>query len=236
MAITDAYAHCGLRKYRPVADLDAVMDRNGVQRTVIAQHLGEYDNSYIESLVRARPNRFAGVFLVDWNSPGALDAITRWKQTGAFAGIRFPSDSILSHAPLWQWAAQLKLHIVVSAPFPKPVVDALSHFASHNSRTSIVLTHLGTPLLAGHRNVFVQISGMHKIGKPPYTGLVPQISELRRRFGWARLLYGSNYPVMEKDEIYAAEIDLLRSGKLGIPEKEIPMVMNENALRLWFPH
>ena len=235
MAITDAYAHCGLRKYRPIADLDAVMDRHGVARTVIAEHLGEYDNSYIQGIVQARPQRFAAAFMVDLASPRATDDVTRWKETGAFRGIRFPSESILTHGPLWQWAAQLKLHIIVSAPFPKPVTDALSAFAAHNPKTQLVLTHLGTPELANRRNIHVQISGMHKASKLPYTDLVPQIQELRRRYGWARLLYGSNFPVMETEEIYAAEIDLLRSGRLGIAEKEIPEVMNGNAARLWFP-
>ena len=234
MIITDAYAHCGLRKYKPVADLDACMDGHGVSRTVLAEHLGEYDNSYIESVVKARPKRFAGVFLVDLANPKAADEVRRWKETGAFRGIRFPSESLLTHPALWQWAAQLGLHFVVSAPFPKPVTEALSTFASHNRRTQIQLTHLGTPALAERRNVHVQISGMHKLGKPPYTELIPQIQELHRRYGAERLLYASNFPVMETWEAYATEIDLLRTGRLGIPEKDVPLVMNANAERMWF--
>lgn len=234
MMITDAYAHCGLRKYRPVAELDGYMDRHGVSRTVLAEHLGEYDNSYIESVVKARPKRFAAAFLVDLANPKAADEIRRWKETGAFRGIRFPSESLLTHPALWQWAAQLKLHLVVSAPFPKPVTDALSTFASHNPRTQIQLTHLGTPALAERRNVHVQISGMHKVGKLPYAELIPQIQELYRRYGPERLLYASNFPVMETEEIYTAEMDLLLSGRLGIPERDMPLVMNANAERLWF--
>ena len=234
MIITDAYAHCGLRKYKPVADLDAYMDRHGVSRTVLAEHLGEYDNSYIETVVKARPKRFAGVFLIDLANPKAADEIRRWKETGAFRGIRFPSESLLTHPALWQWAAQLQLHLVVSAPFPKAVTEALSTFAGHNPKTQIQLTHLGTPALAERRNVHVQISGMHKLGKAPYTELIPQIQELYRRYGAERLVYASNFPVMETEEAYAAEIELLRSGRLGIPEKAIPLVMNANAERLWF--
>ncbi len=234
MIITDAYAHCGLRKYKPVADLDGYMDRHGVSRTVLAEHLGEYDNSYIESVVKARPRRFAGVFLVDLANPKAADEVRRWKETGAFRGIRFPSESLLTHRPLWQWAAQLGLHLVVSAPFPRPVIDALSTFASHNRRTQFQLTHLGTPELAARRNVHVQISGMHKMGKPPYTELLPQIQELYRRYGAARLVYASNFPVMETEEAYAADIELLSAGRLGIPARDIPLVMNANAERLWF--
>ncbi len=114
------------------------------------------------------------------------------------------------------------------------MTEALSTFAAHNPKTQIQLTHLGTPALAERRNVHVQISGMHKLGKAPYADLVPQIQELYRRYGAERLVYASNFPVMETEEAYAAEIDLLRSGRLGIPEKDAPRVMNGNAERLWF--
>jgi hypothetical protein len=44
--ITDAYAHCGLRKYKPVEALRAIIKENGVSRTVLVAHRGEYDHSY----------------------------------------------------------------------------------------------------------------------------------------------------------------------------------------------
>lgn len=234
MPITDAYAHCGLRKYRPVEQLDPVMDRHGVVRTVLAEHLGEYDNSYIESLVKARPQRFAGVFLVDHQSPRASDDITRWAKTGAFRGIRFPSATVLTHRPLWDWAAQLGLHLVVSAPFPPAETAAINAFAADHPQTTLQLTHLGGPGFEKRENIIVQISGMHKEGKAPYGELVPRIGALYNTLGPKRLVYGSNFPVMEEESVYALEIDLLKSGRLGIPERDIEAVMNSNAQRLWF--
>lgn len=234
MVITDAYAHCGLRKYRPVEQLDPVMDRHGVVRTVFAQHLGEYDNAYLQSLVEQRPARFAAVFLVDHTQARAQDDVTRWAKTGAFRGIRFPSATILTHRPLWQWAAQLGLHLVVSAPFPKAETEAICAFAADHPKTTLQLTHLAGPGFERQPNVIVQISGMHKEGKPPYTELVPRIRALYDTLGPARLVYASNFPVMEEESIYAAEIELLRSGKLGIPTKDAEPIMNTNAQRLWF--
>lgn len=234
MAITDAYAHCGLRKYRPVEQLDAVMDRHGVVRCVLAQHLGEYDNAYLQSLVEQRPTRFAAVFLVDHTAPRAIDEISRWAKTGAFRGIRFPSATILTHRALWQWAAQLGLHLVVSAPFPKAETEAICAFANDHPKTTLQLTHLAGPGFEKHTNITVQISGMHKEGKPPYAELVPRIRALYDTLGPARLVYASNFPVMEEESIYAAEIELLRSGKLGIPTKDAEAIMNANAQQLWF--
>ncbi len=234
MPITDAYAHCGLRKYKPVEDLDAVMDRHGVARTVIAEHLGEYDNSYIESIVKKRPDRFAGVFLVDLDAPAAVDDITRWTKTGAFRGIRFTSASVLTHRRLWEWSAQLGLHLVVSAPFPAAETAAINAFAADHPRTTLQLTHLGGPGFEKRPNIVVQISGMHKEAQMPYSGLEKRIGALYDTLGPRRLVYGSNFPVMVEEKIYAAEIELLRTGKLGIPAREMGDVMNGNAERLWF--
>ncbi|MBI4892730.1 MAG: amidohydrolase [Acidobacteria bacterium] len=234
MPITDAYAHCGLRKYKPVEDLDAVMDRYGVARTVIAEHLGEYDNSYIASIVKKRPQRFAGVFLVDVDAPAAMDDITRWTKTGAFRGIRFTSATVLTHRKLWDWAAQLGLHLVISSPFPAAETAAINAFASDHEKTTLQLTHLGGPGFEKRPNIVVQISGMHKESQAPYSGLEKRIGALYDTLGPRRLVYGSNFPVMVEESIYKSEIELLRSGKLGIPEKEMGAVMNGNAVRLWF--
>jgi L-fuconolactonase len=242
--ITDAYAHCGLRKYKPVEALRAIMKDNGVSRTVVVQHRGEYDHSYIEAIVRAEPSVFAGVFLVDLDSPRAMDEVTKWTERGIFRGIRLPAPSLSTHRPLWVWAAQLKLNFIVDE---RPLEHAapLAAFAKEFPRTPITFTHLAQPdpqkpaipalkLLAASPNVHVQVSGMHSAGKPPYSNLVPWITALLEHLGPKRLLYGSNYPVMREDSVYREEIGLTRTGKLGIPLDAASTVMNDNAVRLWF--
>ena len=86
--ITDGYSHCGLSKWRPVEDVDRVMNRFGVPRAVLAQHLGEFDNTYIEEIVAARPDRFAGAFVIDTESDDASHALAHWAGRGVFRGIR----------------------------------------------------------------------------------------------------------------------------------------------------
>ena len=92
MNITDGYSHCGLSKWRPLEDVDRVMDRFHVERAVLAQHLGEFDNTYIEMVVRARPERFAGVFLVDTDSADARDAHHQ-RKFATFHRKRRPGDA-----------------------------------------------------------------------------------------------------------------------------------------------
>lgn len=243
MDIVDSYAHCGLRKYKPYADLDRVMRASGVTRAVLAQHRGEYDHSYIEGIVKAEPERFAGVFLVDLESPAAMDDVTRWASRKTFRGIRLPVESLRTHRNLWVWAAQLRLHFVVDGGLTASA-PLLAEFAKQLPETAVQITHMAGPRnptemipvlrLSERSNIRIQVSGMHMFGQPPYDGLVPWIEILHRTFGENRLLYASNFPVMKDDSLYREEIDLLRSGKLGIPESAIGKVMHDNAARLWF--
>jgi L-fuconolactonase len=238
--ITDAYAHCGLRKYRPYEDLDRIMKAAGVKRAVLVQHHGEFGNGYIESIVRREPARFRGVFMVDIGARGAMDEITRWGGRGWFRGIRFASSTIAQHRPLWDWAATLGLHIIADRPVEE-VAAPLAQFAADHPANRVVITHLGYApegtgiwTLAAQPNVMVQISGMHAYAGLPYAELRPWIERLFETFGAERLMYGSNYPVMGEQVVYEQEIFLLREGRLGVPAAAVPAVMDANARRVWF--
>lgn len=246
--ITDAYAHCGLRKYKPVEDLRNMMDATGVRRAVLVQHRGEYDHHYIEDIVRANPDRFAGVFLVDHDSAKGVDDVTRWAQRGSLRGIRLAAETLATQRTLWVWAAQLGLHFVVDGEVVERAAD-LEQFARQHPRTTIIFTHLMHPLvkespdfgthrrllaLAQRPNVMVQVSGMHLFSKPPYAELAPWVETLYKRFGPKRLMYASNFPVMKTDAVYRLELELVSGGKFGIPPEALAAVMNDNAVRVWF--
>lgn len=241
MDVVDAYAHCGIRKYKPYAELDAAMRAGGVARCVICEHRGEYDHSYIESVIRKEPERFRGVFLVDLDKADAIDDVTRWARPlsakSAFSGIRLPVESLRTHRKLWLWAAGLGLNLVVDGDIANGV-PLLDQFAREMPRTTIQITHLAqlkdVRALAARPNVHIQISGMHQFGHPPYKELRPVVEKLWREFGASRLLYASNFPVMGDNAVYLKEIELLRSGELGIPASAAKQVMHDNATRLWF--
>src|SRR5207244_3974538 len=86
--VIDAYAHCGVSKYLPVEQVRSVMDGAGIERAVLCQHLGEYDNTYLESVVRAEPDRFTAVALVDGIADGWRRELEAVAETGAFRGLR----------------------------------------------------------------------------------------------------------------------------------------------------
>ena len=248
--ITDGYSHCGLSKWRPVEDVDRVMDRFGVPRAVLAQHLGEYDNTYIEQIVAARPERFAGVFVVDTKADDAQDALAHWAGKEIFRGIRILARSLDTNPDIWREAVRLGLNIIACDESTLvPYIDSLRNFLSRQPDTRMVLSHFGlwnciepadSPnyesilSLADYPGTFLQVSGFHMFTRYPYGEMTPLVERAFETFGPERLLYGSNYPVMEDDAIYGKEIELVGSGEFGVPADAVEQVMNRTAFKLWF--
>lgn len=248
--ISDGYAHCGLSRYRPIEDVQQIMKRFGVRRSVLVQHLREYDNSYIERIVAANPETFAGVMHLDVETPNVLQQLDELGQRGHFRGIRLLAPTLETHLEIWQRAAQLNLHIVIyDEPTLAHRAQQLAQFANEHPHTQLILSHLGmldlaeTPGYSNHKeicdlgnlsNVLVQLSGFHMFAKPPYEQLVPVVKSLVEAFGPQRLYYGSNYPVMKDEVVYGQEIALLQTGRLGVPIDDIEWVMAKTADQLWF--
>ena len=246
----DAYAHCGVSKYRPLPELEKAMSLARVTRAVLVQHLGEFDNSYIEGIVVQDPKKFAGVCLVDYTDPGATRDLRRWASTGNIRGTRFLLESLESNEPLWREAVELELNIVVYDPdgIASRVGDLIA-FMERNPDACVILSHLGVPNqdsdpgLRRHREilnlseyprVFFQVSGMHMFCAYPYREMWPIIEQGSESFGADRMLWGGNYPVVGTDEDYIREVEQVRSGGLPIPPGDLSKVTSETALKLWF--
>lgn len=250
MEIIDAYAHCGLSKYEPIEKVREVMAAAGVSRAVLVQHLGEFDNSYIGSVVESDPEHFAGVMLVDHRAADAADALERWAAGGHFQGIRLTAEAIGESPKLLSLAADLSLAIVLYAPEGiRPAVPILEKELETAPFTRLVITHLGNPSvskgvvadsardvfrLARFANAYLQVSGMKMFDPYPHEALYPLIADAYTHFGPGRLLWGSNYPVVGSQADYEADLRLLLDGQLPIPAESIPKLAGENAARLWF--
>ncbi len=248
--IIDAYCHCGVSKYRPIEDVRRVMERFGVARTVLIQHLGEYDNSYIGGIVAAQPDRFAGVFTIDTEAADARDSLARWARQGVFRGIRLLGRTLDASPELWEQAADLGLNIVVyGEPTLSLHAGSLADFLGRHPRSRLILSHFGVLVrsespgfgswdrilsLADCPNAFMQVSGMHMFAPYPYAELVPLVRRALSSFGPGRLLYGSNYPVVGEDSVYGQELDLLLEGQFGIPSDTAEDVVGRTARKLWF--
>lgn len=249
MEFIDAYAHCGLSKYKPLAELEQAMRRAKVDRAVLVQHLGEYDNTYIQEVVTTNPRKFAGVCLVNYTKDDACDKLRQWAKTGKFRGVRLLMESLESDRALWKEAVNLDFNIVVD---PEGVVGRLGlliDFLEENPTAVVILSHMGVlnskedPEFVRYRsifglgqypNVYFQVSGMHEFVPYPYKPLWPIVSQALESFGADRMLWGGNYPVVGSDEDYVREVELIRSGTLPISSNVLHKVTSTTALRVWF--
>jgi predicted TIM-barrel fold metal-dependent hydrolase len=244
----DGYSHCGVSKYRPAEDVLAAMRAAGVERAVLCQHLGEYDNSYLAGVVRRHPQTFAAVCLVDPSGSTAVAELEKWHATGAFRGVRLYAGWLDEYASLWARAVELGLTFVIyaseGAAFAAPPV---ARFMSAHPDARVVMTHLGNPQLRDGRptdtellrlaefgGVFVQLSGLSMFCAYPHAELDELIRATVREFGTQRIYWGSNYPVCGGDAEYVRDLRFVQAGAWGLTAEQIVDVTERTAERLWF--
>jgi len=250
MEIIDAYAHSGLSKYEPIEKVRATMAAGGVSRAVLVQHLGEFDNSYIGSIVASDPEHFAGVLLVNHGDEYVAETLGEWVASANFQGLRLTAEALVAKPELFALAGNLGLVIVLSAPQGiRPIFSRLQRELQSAPFSRLVVTHLGNPSLIGSKlddtardvlelaefsNVYLQLSGMKMFCPYPHKPLYPLIAQAVDAFGMNRILWGSNYPVVGTQEDYAADLRLLLDGRLPVPGEAIVSIAGKNAKRLWF--
>jgi predicted TIM-barrel fold metal-dependent hydrolase len=247
-SVIDAYMHCGVSKYRPIGDVLDVMRHSDVQRSVLVQHMGEYDNSYLAKAVEEHSGVFAAVALVD---PGGdwLRTINDLAEGGRFRGLRVDSAMVTAAPALCTTALQLKLNLVVYLDNPTPaLISALRCLVDRDLPGGIVLSHFGGIVREGNRaalrpaglelasypRVFVTLSGQSMFCSYPYGELDAGVEALILAFGTDRVMWGSNYPVCGDAEAYRRDLGLIRPGAWGLKLEQVEQVVHKTAELVWF--
>ena len=88
MTVVDTHCHAGLNWFEPVETLLHQMDANAVDKAVLIQHMGNYDNTYLLECARRFPGRFAVVVLVDTSQTDATVALARIHRRTGMDGVR----------------------------------------------------------------------------------------------------------------------------------------------------
>jgi L-fuconolactonase len=247
---TDAYAHCGLSKYEPIESLCAVLAAACVQRAVLVQHLGEFDNRYIADIARHDPHRFAAVGMIDPARADLHDSLHELSENLGCRGVRLTANMVSVNPGLLDLATRVGLHVMLWAPDGLTAYSgALEAALERAPETRLVISHLGTPReeesptftifeslkqLSRYPHVYVLVSGMKMSCPFPHEPLYPLIEQVIELFGPRRLMWGSNFPVVGGLVDYRADLGLLLEGKLPIGREDIQAVAGGNARRLWF--
>lgn len=247
--IIDGYSHCGTSKFLPVEDVLAVMRHSGIDRAMLCQHFGEYDNRYLESVVRRYPDRFRATCLVDPAASSSAIDLRHLHATGCFQGMRGTADTVVKCFDLCVEVLSRGMNLVLYAPEGiSGTVQVIRRLAQTNSGGRIVISHLGTPRiqagrltsgnelldLASERNIDIQLSGLSMFCAYPYTPLHGFIKDVITAFGAERVLWGSNFPVSGGREEYLRDLMFVRSNQLGLNQEQIDHILGKTAERVWF--
>lgn len=221
------------RDFLPV-DLAPLIDAAAIGRTIAVQAAPtEAETHYLLELARHTP-AIAGV--VGWSDLAAPDApvrIARLAEDPLLVGLRpmmqdmADPDWMLS-LPVAAALAAMQAHGLVFDALVRPhQLSRLIVLAERHPGLAIVLDHCGKPAiatgafqpwaadvaaLAERRNVRVKLSGLATEARPGWTVgmLEPYVAHVLAAFGPNRVLWGSDWPVLNRTADYAAWVSTSR--------------------------
>ena len=233
------------------------MQANGVDRSVLIQPLDRgWDCADLGSVVKAHPNKFVAVCRVDPTSKSAPDALSRWVEKHGFRGLHlsphrdqpgtdwFADRSVVD--PLLERASRLKLPISLEFDLSrsrhiegvlerhqKDLDVCIDHVAGVSVDEPFVLKRL--LLLARYPRVYVKLSDIWSRSKQdyPYRDTYDLVWTLYHSFGPSRLLWGSDFPNVERRVGYAKALSLFRQEIPWLADEDRRWILGKTALKLW---
>jgi L-fuconolactonase len=232
----------------------ALMRAHGVEKTVIIQVIHyRWDNSYLADVLRKYPQYFKGVARVNPEDPAAPDHLARWMALPGFHGVRIsPAGDARGDwirgplmPPLWQRCLELGVPMTVLAPVTRmPDVAAL---VDKFPDLTVVIDHMADcPVdrpeelrkllaLARYPKVFVKISHTWSLSKQPYpyADAQEQVKRLYDVFGPQRLMWGTDWPLVERHCGYAKALALVRDEMKFLSEEDKSWILSKTVERVW---
>ena len=263
MVIVDTHCHATPYWYEPVEILVKQMELNGVDRAVLIQIIGWFDNTYPLECMRQYPGRFSVVTCVDTDQPDAPDKLEEWTKKGA-EGIRLrPITRSPGSDPLAIWRKASDLGVPVSC------VGTLSQYADPEFEgiikelpgLKIIIEHLAgvggmfgeqgadPPYdayrrvleLSKYSNTYMKVPGLGEISKRampvktpfPFEDAPPLIEMAIEAFGGDRLMWGSDFPPSAGREGYANTLKLPRENVTFPNQGAKDMIFGGTAASIW---
>lgn len=234
-----------------------LMRAHGVERTVIIQVIHyRWDNSYLADVLRRYPQYFQGVARVNPEDPEAPEHLARLMALPGFHGVRIsPAGDARGDwirgplmGPLWKRCHELRVPMTVLAPVTRmPDVAAL---VEKFPDLTVVIDHMADcPLdqpqelrklraLARYPKVFVKISHTWSLSREPYPyrDAQEQVKRLYDVFGPQRLMWGTDWPLVERHCGYAKALALVRDEMKFLTEEDKSWILSKTVERVWpFP-
>jgi L-fuconolactonase len=233
-----------------------LMSANGVEKTVIV-HVIHYrwDCRYAGDTIRAHPDKFMGDCRVDPRSDRAVEELNHWVRDYGFHGVRLSPATDASGDwindrkrmdRIWGRAAELKIPMCILCPVAR-LPDVERVIARHRDSLDVCIDHMADcPIdkpqelkkllrLARYPRVFVKISHLWLLSKQayPYRDTHDQVHRLYDAFGPQRLMWGTDWPGVEKFCGYAKALALYRDEIRFFTSEDRRWILGATALKLW---
>lgn len=228
----------------------------GVSRAVIIQgsaDAGEYD--YMRECVRRYPGRFALVGYVDPREPSATDYIRTCRDRG-LSGVRVPvagtpRENLFADprgTTVWEAAEERGIVLCLylqahQAPWAKAMLERFPG-------ARVTIDHFGLPLENGHPaphlirritdlarfpNVHVKLSAFPVVSREPYphADSLDLARTLLDTFGAHRLLWGTDFPYIQRQCGYKPGLELLTEHAKDLSETDRGRLLGDTARGLF---
>lgn len=246
-------AHPPERDATPEMLLD-LMRANGVAKTVIIQVIHyRYDNSYLAHVLKQYPQYFQGVSRVDPLDAAAPDHLARLVQEQGFRGVRLsPAGNATGDwihgplmPPLWKRCEELKVPMTLLAPITRiPEIETL---IARFPDLTVVIDHMADCpvdrpkelekliVLQRYPKVFVKISHTWSLSHEPYPYLDAQelVKRLYHAFGPQRLMWGTDWPIVEPKSTYARSLSVVRDDMKFLNAEDKSWILSRTVERVW---
>lgn len=257
--IVDTHCHASLDWFEPIETLLFQMDTYGVDKAVLVQHGGEYDNSYLLQCAEQHSGRFAVTGLVDSKLPDAPQTLAAWHARGVGSVRLFAPTDIGGGDPIALWRKAAELGMPVSSPSNALEVTAPSFQALIRELPDlvIIIEHYGFLRLAADQrtdgydkllelarfpNVTMKIHGLGELMPRPYplthptfdTAQAPDhIDRAMQAFGADRLMLATDWPPSAAREGYPNVLSHLKAYLSRYSAEQQAAVLGSTAERVF---
>jgi L-fuconolactonase len=242
------------RRFDP-ADLEPLRERAGIERTVVVQAAPTVDETrYLLEMARHEPSIAGVVGWVPLLSPTAAEVIEGFAQEPKFKGVRpmlqdLPDDAWIANPDLAPAIEALIAHdLAFDALIYARHVEPIETFAARFPTLRIVVDHGAKPpirdgragwqswadaitRLARFPHMHCKLSGLATEAASGWTEetLQPYVEHLLAEFGPARLMWGSDWPVLDLNGDYLLWHSVANTLLASLSDDERAAIFGGNA-------
>ena len=239
------------------ADLAPLLDAHGIERTILVQAAPpEAETAYLLDIAARTPFVAGVVGWTDFDAPEVAERIAALAADPLLVGLRpmiqdIADDGWLARSELTPAFEAMIAHGLVFDALLKPrhiapmltVLERhpeLTCVIDHGAKPDLVSGDLaawrdGMSALAAHPRLTCKLSGLVTEAGPDWTleMLTPVVEHLVAIFGPARLIFGSDWPVVTLHASYAQWIEAAEALLADLTEKQRAAVFGGNARKLY---